>query len=79
MGNCMDCGRKYGDDTWLDVTMTDEQWAGITGITDHSQVLCGYCMLDRVGNYPGISHAWLIMDQDEFESSENEEMSSHET
>ncbi len=42
---CCDCGREYGDDGWIDVMMTNEQWHAITNGLGHAVYLCGACMI----------------------------------
>ena len=43
---CEDCGRPYSQ-LPLDVILSDEQWARLTGRTDGGGILCADCILVR--------------------------------
>lgn len=52
---CADCGRKYGDENWIDVIIPDEVWEKIGGI--EAGILCGGCIANRVARLetsPGV-------------------------
>lgn len=42
--HCMDCQLPYSSPKWLEAIVMDEAWATISGRSDGSGLLCGFCM-----------------------------------
>jgi hypothetical protein len=50
---CEDCRRPYGGPDWIDVTVSNDQWAMLAGRSDGGGLLCGACMVRRAAKLPG--------------------------
>ena len=61
---CEDCGKPYGDATWIDVIIPDEQWVAIGMPEDGSGILCGACIIARGEKLLGVTHAHLEFKED---------------
>ena len=55
---CEDCGLLYQDFP-IEVTVSHEQWAELTGYIEGEGILCGVCLLSRGAEKYVIARLWF--------------------